>query len=207
MDYLCQCGCREQVKVHNGKPNKFIIGHTTKNKIPWNKGRKRTFSHTEEAKRKIGVAARGNQNMKGKKQTEEAKEKIRLAGIGKTHTEETKLKLSEAKKGRLNPNWKGGMQKVNGYVYELCPDHPNANSGGCVAKHRVIMEDYLGRYLESDEIPHHCNEIKNDNRIENLELILWADHTRHHHLGMKHSPESRQKIKESWVRRRLKKGN
>lgn len=34
-------------------------------------------------------------------------------------------------------------------------------------EHRYIMEQYLGRKLEQDEVVHHVNEDKTDNRIEN----------------------------------------
>lgn len=47
-------------------------------------------------------------------------------------------------------------------------------------EHRVVMEQRLGRRLESDEIVHHRDEIKSHNAIDNLELTTRRDHARHH---------------------------
>lgn len=79
-------------------------------------------------------------------------------------------------------NWKGGRTRnAGGYVLVLCPGHPGASRHGYVYEHRLVMERHLGRHLHSDEIVHHKNEDRADNRIENLELTTHPEHTRHHH--------------------------
>jgi hypothetical protein len=50
-------------------------------------------------------------------------------------------------------------------------------------EHRLIMEAHIGRKLTPEELVHHKNGVKTDNRIENLEIENWADHTEHHHSG------------------------
>lgn len=45
----------------------------------------------------------------------------------------------------------------------------------------IVMECKLGRALTDAEVVHHINEVKNDNRPENLELMTASAHTKHHH--------------------------
>lgn len=78
-------------------------------------------------------------------------------------------------------NWKGGTYvSKEGYVIEYAPDHPNAGSKGYVKQHRIIMEKHLGRYLDHNEIVHHINGIKTDNRIENLMIMKLGEHIKGH---------------------------
>jgi len=54
------------------------------------------------------------------------------------------------------------------------------NKKTIMKEHRYIMEQHLGRKLLENEVVHHRNEIKTDNRIENLEVMTKNEHMRHH---------------------------
>ncbi len=46
--------------------------------------------------------------------------------------------------------------------------------------HRKVVEDFIGRKLIPEEVVHHKNGIKTDNRIENLQIMTKSSHTKLH---------------------------
>lgn len=111
------------------------------------------------------------------------------------------LNRSEVRKGEKCSSWKGGKKKSkDGHILILKKGHPMADSNGYLFEHRYIMSEHLGRLLTEDEVVHHKNGIKDDNRIENLEIMTIGEHTKLHHTGTKCSDETRkilsQKAKE-----------
>jgi hypothetical protein len=88
-------------------------------------------------------------------------------------------------KGEPSPGW----VTEKGYHQCFFPEHSNADVSGQVFMHVVVMSDSIGRPLFPDETVHHVNGVKNDNRLENLEL--WSS---------SHPPGQRVEDKLAWAR-------
>jgi len=90
--------------------------------------------------------------------------------------------------GAANHKWKGGrMIDPDGYVLVKRRDHPAARKNGYILEHRLVMEEHLGRPLRADEVVHHKNSVKTDNRIENLEVLdSQATHMKVERTGRKY---------------------
>jgi hypothetical protein len=92
-------------------------------------------------------------------------------------TIEAMVNSRRARKGQKGGNNKGGSIKDRfGYIQVWMPSHPNARLAGYVHEHRLVMANHLGRPLNTWESVHHKNGIKDDNRIENLELMTKRVH-------------------------------
>lgn len=90
------------------------------------------------------------------------------------------------RKGARSMNWKGGRRKQNGYVLLYRPEHSRAQAG-YVFEHILVAENNLGRKLKyfgkshpDNEVVHHINRKRDDNRWENLEVTTQRDHISSH---------------------------
>lgn len=85
--------------------------------------------------------------------------------------------------GPASPFWKGGRNKTRrGYVEAwIASDDPlfsmarsHTAAGGYVFEHRLVVARALGRPLRDDENVHHVNGKRDDNRLENLQLLTFV---------------------------------
>lgn len=173
-------GCKNIAKMLN-VTSMTIHNHLKKYNI-----KRRTLKEGRDLVDKSGP----NNGMYGKKFSDEYKkaQSERLKKIikdkgghwskGRVMPEEEKL--SHGSKGNKNGRWKNGRINAHGYILVHAPDHPHAGVKGKVYEHRLVMEKFLGRYLNPDEVVHHKNGIKTDNRIENLEVLSHKEHATKH---------------------------
>lgn len=129
---------------------------------------------------RYGIETRDNKstfNFKGGKHTSEELEKISQTHKGKILSDETKQKIRESHTVKGVGHKK---TRADGYIAIYFPDHPKSNKDGYIMEHDLIMECYIGRWLNGDEVVHHINGIRNDNRIENLKLMTIKEHASYH---------------------------
>ena len=141
------------------------------------------------------ILSEETKNKISRKAKERFREGFRHPLLGKHHSEKTKRKIGDSRRGKTyeefygeeiaakrkinlrekftlekNHKWKGGRIIENGYVKIKMPGHPHSHRG-YVSEHRLIMEKKLGRILKSNEIVHHKDSIRTNNREENLTLF------------------------------------
>jgi len=90
-------------------------------------------------------------------------------------------------RGATHPYWQGGKytDKFMGYVLVYIdpsdPLHVMTRTGKNYAfEHRIVMAKHLGRPLMPYELVHHKNGVRNDNRLENLEIYSRSEHNEVH---------------------------
>ena len=74
--------------------------------------------------------------------------------------------------------WRSKWYDIGGYVG--CTIVLRSGRRRTILQHREVMEKSLGRQLGPDDVVHHINGIKNDNRIINLKLTTWKLHWTEH---------------------------
>lgn len=93
-------------------------------------------------------------------------------------------------KEELNSSFKSKRRISNyGYVLVHMKDHPFCDCQGMVKEHRLVIEENADlfddkfftvingkKYLKKEYEVHHINEIKTDNRIENLAVVTKSEH-------------------------------
>ena len=100
--------------------------------------------------------------------------KDRFKGYGKTCNEH---RNNGRKRGKFNNKWKGGKTKRQGYVYIL-DERKNEKAGisRYTAEHTLVAEEKYGRKVDKNELVHHLNGVRDDNRPENLIIINRKGH-------------------------------
>ena len=158
------------------KSGKFIKGSKApktafkKGIIPWNKG-------------KTGFKGFWN----GKKFSKQHRENLSKSHIGQIAWNKGKEfhQISMEK----HHNWKGGKIMQSGYILIKSPNHPSCENRGYVREHRLVCEEYLGKYLPREADVHHINGIKTDNKIKNLMVFINRSSHRRFENGKSVKPE------------------
>jgi len=140
-----------------------------------NSGRIKSLKTIEKLKNSLKIYYQTHDSpLKGKTLPQEWRQNISRAQKGRKLSKEWREKISRARKEHYD---KYGRKTIRmddrGYVQIYFPEHPSATKKHpYIYEHRLVMELELGRFLESYEIVHHKNGVKDDNRPENLELII-----------------------------------
>lgn len=96
----------------------------------------------------------------------------------------------KSKRGTNSPWYKRGywINKAGYKKVRIYPEnffYPMADGNGYVLENRLVMAQSLGRCLHKWESVHHKNGVKDDNKLENLELTNKNQHMRDHNKGYK----------------------
>ena len=70
-------------------------------------------------------------------------------------------------------------------------------NGRKIPEHRAVIEELLDIKLDKNQVVHHINGDKKDNRPENLEVMDWREHSRLHASRMVQTPEKLRKVSEA----------
>lgn len=157
---LCECGC--------GLP--APLASKTDTKRGWKKGHPIRFINGHNN------AHEGKLNSKTTKTCKECGKEFDV-WPSQLHLEHCSNKCASVHKNDKIKTKDGDMRKTsNGYLQIKDSKHPYADAKGYVMLHRWVVEQSLGRFLPPEYDVHHKNEIKTDNRLENLEIMTHSEH-------------------------------
>lgn len=157
------------------------------------KGQKKGFKHSEESKIRISETLKKKDNMPNRFQ----KGIVPPTAFKKGHIPANKGKkcpnMSLARLGNKNPCWKGGRKIEQGYLWIYMPEHP-FNKQRYIKNARFVMEKHLKRYLKPDEVVHHINRNRFDDRVENLKVFTRSEHMKYHRPNLPPSRGNTKKL-------------
>ena len=185
----CACGCGTQIAPIDRwrKRHRFAPGHGFRGQHHSTETRARIATAkcglhpSDESRDRMSASQRARQYS----HSVQTRARISASLHGHPVSAETRTKLSVANHGqgsRENSRWwKGGRRVTSqGYVEILAPDHPR-QSYGYVGEHVLVYEAVYGP-VPDGSLVHHRNGDKQDNRIENLEMMRRGEHSRWHRL-------------------------
>jgi hypothetical protein len=112
----------------------------------------------------------------GKIKSEEIRKTLSKVHLGQKPTEKQMLVAKINWLGNKNPRWKpiGSKRMSHDYVLVKIGDNK------WVKEEWLVAEKKIGRKLFRDEVVHHINMNKSDNRPENLNVMTKSDHKAFH---------------------------
>ena len=93
------------------------------------------------------------------------------------------------RKGSIRKGKKTGPQRgrkyakrmdKDGYIRIYAGNHPFADGRLMILEHIAVMEVAIGRRISKEEVVHHKNHQRSDNRLENLEIMTRSQHCKLH---------------------------